>query len=100
MKKKIIMTSILAVLMLVAISFSSAVGRDTDVEKKESPLYRVRIKSAVGEKISGLLLNLRAKFFGQRLALQLPFRLFGNFEYSLLTTHQWTDCSTVGCKGC
>jgi hypothetical protein len=68
MKKKILIISILAVFMLMAISFVSVVGKNTsDAEKKESPLYGIRTKRAIGEKISNILENIKTRFLGERI---------------------------------
>jgi hypothetical protein len=53
--KKILTVSILAMFMLVTISFASAVEHSsiTNVEKKDSPLYKMRIQQAIsGNKFS------------------------------------------------
>ena len=57
MKKKILIVSILAVFTLVAISFATAVSTNTvkSVEKKESPLYRIRIRRAIGERLGNII---------------------------------------------
>jgi len=51
MKRKLIIVSVLAVLMLVAISFSTAVSSDTTTEVKESPLYNVRTSRAISKEL-------------------------------------------------
>ena len=59
MNKKIFLISILAVFMLVTISFASAINSNTtNVEKKESPLYRIRTRLAIGEKIGQIFKNI------------------------------------------
>jgi hypothetical protein len=77
-KKKILIVSILAVFMLMAISFATAVGQNSssDVEEKESPLYGIRTKQAVGEKISNIIENIKTKFLGERVFF-VPYRWFG-----------------------
>ena len=65
MKKKIVTISALAVLMLVAISFATAINT-TNTENKESPLYGLRTSRATGEKISNLIENIKTKFLGDR----------------------------------
>ena len=52
MNKKLLLVSILSALMLITISFSTEVSSDTTEsnEKKESPLYRIRVKQAISEK--------------------------------------------------
>lgn len=69
MKKKIITGSILTVFLMMTISFVSVVGTETSVtEKKESPLYSIRTKSVLGERLGGL----KSKLFGERMFF-LPF---------------------------
>ena len=68
MSKKILIGSIIAVLMLISISFASVVGQNSssNVERKESPLYGIRAKQAIGEKISNIIENIKTKFLGER----------------------------------
>jgi hypothetical protein len=67
MNKKILIISVLAVLMLVSISFVSAAEVNTDAEKKDSPLYGIRTRRAITEKIDDIVDNIRAKFIGERM---------------------------------
>jgi len=71
MNKKIMIGSILAVLMLVAISFSAAAvsNQSNDAEKKKnvSPLFGIRTKDAIGEKTN----DFKAKFLENRVFLRL-----------------------------
>ena len=55
-KRVIVFGSIMTVLLLVAISFASAINTNTvkSVERKDSPLFRIRIRKAIREKISNL----------------------------------------------
>ena len=100
MNKKLCIGCILAVFMLVAVSFSSAVGRDTDVEKKESPLFRIRTRVAIGEKISNIIINIRDKLFEERIIF-LPIKLLKDIDYSRSTTAWPTDCThTCKSSGC
>ena len=62
MNKKILIGSILAVLMLMTITYTSAIAQD-DPEPKESPLYRIRAKRAVSELIPKLI----PKILGERI---------------------------------
>ena len=55
MNKKILVVSIIAVFTLVAISFASAINTTTPVKKKESPLFRIRNRRAIREKIGDLV---------------------------------------------
>jgi hypothetical protein len=67
MNKKILIGIFLAVFLLVSISFVSSAEVNNDVEKKESPLYRLRTKRAITEKISEIVKNIKTKFLGERL---------------------------------
>jgi len=66
MKKKILITGILIVLMLVTISYATALNT-TNTENKESPLYRLRISMAIREKVENIIENIRTKFLGERI---------------------------------
>ena len=84
MNKRILILGILAVLMLVTISFASALNTKTsDVEKKESPLYRIRTRLAVGEKIGQILENIKVKLFGGRIFF-VPFKFLLNNDGLLI----------------
>ena len=74
MNKKILVVSALAVLMLVTISFATAVSSNTNttVEKKESPLFGIRTRLAIGERLESLKETIQAKFVGERIFF-LPF---------------------------
>jgi len=80
MKKKILIGSIFAVFMLVSISFSVAAisSQSTAVEKKKdvSPLFGIRAKKAIGEKLS----SIKAKFLGERVFFR-PFNLIGSMNF-------------------
>ena len=62
MKMKIMVVSLLAVFMLVAISYASAINTNkninTNIKKKESPLYKVRTIRAIGEKLGKIFKEL------------------------------------------
>jgi len=62
MQKKIIIFSILAILMLVSISFATAVNTYSKSDKKESPLFNFRTKKAINQNIK----NIITRFFGKR----------------------------------
>ena len=100
MNKKILLFSILAVFMLLAISFSSAVSSYTTkvVEKKESPLFGIRLKKKIGDKLEDLKAAIKAKFIGERLFF-LPFQCLRNREefsvrdrYAKLTFAYTLEC--------
>ena len=78
MNKKILAVSILAVFMLVAISFATAINT-TPAKKKESPLFKIRTKLAIGERLENLRENIKAKFVGERIFF-LPFQWIKNHD--------------------
>jgi len=78
MNKKLLVVSILAVFMLVAISFASAVSSNTTTdEKRESPLFRIRTRKAIGERLGELKDTIRSRFIGERVFF-LPFQWLRN----------------------
>ena len=68
MNKRILGFSIVVVFMLLAISFSTAVSSNTTkvVEKKESPLFGIRTRRAIKEKIGEVIENIKTRYIGQR----------------------------------
>jgi len=53
--------------MLVAISSSTAVSSNTTSdEQRESPLFRIRARKAIGERLDELKETIKAKFIGER----------------------------------
>jgi hypothetical protein len=64
---KITIITIFVVLMLVMISYASAINTKTNIEKKESPLFQVRVRTAIGEKMIDILNDIKTKFLGERL---------------------------------
>jgi len=78
MNKKLFVVSTLAVFILVAISFASAVSSNTALgEKKESPLFGIRTRKAIGDRLQNLRENIKARFIGERVFF-LPFQLLNN----------------------
>ena len=75
MNKKILVVSILAVFTLVAISFATAVSSNTvkTNDKKESPLYSIRTRRAIGERLGKIIDYIKTRFLGDRLFF-LPFQ--------------------------
>jgi hypothetical protein len=74
MKKMVIIGSILAVFLMMTISLVSVVGSETNTaETKESPLWRLRTRQAVREKIGRLMENIKASFFSGDRAIFVPF---------------------------
>ena len=74
MKKKILIIGISVAFMLVTISYATAL-RTTEVEKKESPLFRLRAQKAIKEKINTILESIKTKFIGERV-FWIHFRIF------------------------
>jgi|GEM_PF-4928086 len=72
MNKKILIFGVLTTLMLVTISFATAI-QTTNTDKKESPLYGIRTRLAIGEKIQNLKETIKTRFIGDRLFF-LPFK--------------------------
>jgi hypothetical protein len=66
MKRKITIVSIITILMLVTISYETALNTK-DVEKKESPLYKIRTKNAIKEKIGEIIKNIKTRFLNRRI---------------------------------
>ena len=66
MKKIILIIGVLAVLILSSLSFVSAINPKKNVENKESPLYKLRIKNTLKTKVTQIIQNIKTKFLGQR----------------------------------
>ena len=81
MNKKLLAFSIIVVFMLLAISFASSVSSNTTktIEKKESPLFGIRTRQAIKEKIGDIIENIKAKYIGERVFF-LPFQWLNNRE--------------------
>ena len=95
MNKKVLILSILVVLMLVTISYAAAVENKSKNEKKESPLYKIRTKNAIGEKIGKIIAFIKIKFLGEKIFLQpinyLIERNGNKYEYD---TEQGAKCQS------
>ena len=110
MKKKLLVVCILAVFLLVVISFTSVVGYNTSKPiKKESPLFGIRGRRAIYEKIGDILENIKTRYIGERLFF-LPFKCFKDkgklYPRNFLKDPQsilcnWTDlCDWTEGEGC
>ena len=72
--KKICIFGIFVFFMLLTISFATAINTNNNSENKESPLYRIRAKNALGSKVSQIIENIKTKFLGERLFyVPIPF---------------------------
>ena len=72
MNKKLLLISFLTVFLLLTITFASAVNTSTPVKNKESPLFGIRTRRAVKEKIGEVVENIKTRFIGERVFF-LPF---------------------------
>ena len=99
--KKILIISILAVLTLVTISYASAMNNNntTQVEKKESPLYKIRTRSVIREKINQILEHIKTKFLGERIFF-IPYKFEDNRYKSFLAWTKIENGCTLAPKGC
>jgi len=95
--KKLLIISILAVFMLVAISFATVVSSNTTTtKKKESPLFGIRTRLAIGERVQNLKENIKARFVGERM-FYLPFQWLRLRDSGLLSREDTYDkASTCG----
>ena len=98
MKKKLIIGSLLAVFMLVAISFVSSAEVNANIEQRESPLYGIRTRRATTEKISNIIENIKTKFLGERMFF-LPFRWISQIDGAPLL-HETAKYETAECPSC
>ena len=72
--KKWVIMGILVVLMLVCVSFTTVIGMNNSVvtTRRSSPLFSIRTRGAIGEKIKNVKENIITRFLGERI-LFLPF---------------------------
>ena len=89
MNKKILVVSILAVLMLLTIAFASTVTSNySKTIRKESPLFGIRTKRIIRDKVS----NLIRRFVGERLFF-LPFQwIIKNIKTGNPTSEGYASC--------
>ena len=95
MKRGIIIGSILAVLMIISISYVTAVNTK-DIENKESPLYGIRTNKALGKKITAIMQIINTKFLNERMFF-IPF--FNTIQGRVGENDQvfWSSCK-FGCS--
>lgn len=94
MNKKIMTMTIAVVIMMLSVSLISVANAETkksNEKKRESPLFKIRSKGAIREKIQ----DIKTNYLGDRIFL-LPFNrlsnLLGRSEDSMLFTKVWTLC--------
>ena len=95
--KKILLFSILVVFMLLAISFASTVTSDNSKPiRKESPLFNIRTRRAIREKVGNTL----RRFIGERIFF-LPFQrireIFKPIFWSKASQDCWSECYEDTC---
>jgi hypothetical protein len=96
MNRKITCIGVLAVFMLVTISFASAVETNqTNIDKKESPLYGIRTRRAISEKIVNIIENIKTKFFGERLFYPVFKGLIFDPENERIVTFSPVPCTIL-----
>ena len=75
MKTKLLIICFAAVFMLVAISYATAIN-NSNARAKESPLFKIRTRISINEKIGNIIEQIKVKFLGERVFF-IPFRLVG-----------------------
>ena len=101
MKSKLLVVSILAVFILLVISVVSVVGYNTSKPiRKESPLFGIRTRRVVKERIDEVIDNIKTKYVGERVFL-LPFqwlRKQGEFSLRQQLVEKSTFCQVTTCS--
>jgi hypothetical protein len=99
MKKSIVIFgAVLAVFLMMTVSFVSVVGSETNtIETKESPLYKIRTKRAISEKVGALLKNIIAKYDISNMLFFLPFT---NRDNSYVPLKTWFKNGVSYCGHC
>jgi len=101
MNKKLWVFSILAIFMLVVISFASTVTSnttDTPRRKGYSPLFLIRVRKAINERTE----DIKSMYLGERVFF-LPFQWIIRYRTTNLPTGEtypscWTHCNPFFCK--
>ena len=66
MKKKVLIGCISAIFMLIAISYAVAANTNiANAERKESPLYSIRVKQTICQRIGEIMEKLEVSFLGE-----------------------------------
>lgn len=96
MKKKVMIGSILAVFLIMITSIGSVMGSETETtETKESPLYKIRTKSAITEKVGILIENIKTRFLSEERIVFVPLieNIFNRDEIGMKTFALTLVCS-------
>jgi len=100
MNKKILILSIFYVFMLLSISIVTAINiKDIDRDEvKISPLYKLRIKSAIAprEKLKNIFNNIKTKYLGENRVFYIPVYIDGDLSFksifkNLAFTNRYTS---------
>ena len=97
LKKRVFILSIFVIFLIVAISFASAINSNSEknLRPKESPLYKIRIRKVIKEKMGEIL----RRFVGERVFF-LPFqwlRKIINTEINPPSSDTWPSCDPEKC---
>lgn len=99
MKKKLLIVSILAVIMLLAIAFASTVTSNiSKTNRRESPLFGIRTRQAIRDKIEDLI----KRFVGESVFF-LPVQWIKNIENKMqkdFISSVEPTCYWTRCEGC
>lgn len=92
MNRKLLLITVLAVFMLMAISYATAVNTKTsEIVTKESPLYNIRTRRAIDEKIGDIIDNIKTRFLGER-AFFIPFYRLSYLDDSEGSREEFAKC--------
>ena len=99
MKKNLIIISFIICIILLTISITSAieVNKNQSIENKESPLYKIRTRQVLGNRLKELIECIKARFLGERMFF-LPFHwILENIKlkdntYNGPTSHGYPTC--------
>ena len=94
MNKKILLVSILSLVMLLTISFASAINTNTiDIERKETPLFKIRFGKAFTNEMRNIIEKIKTRFLGERIFF-IPFYRVYRDETPVIV--EYTEDCTVG----
>ena len=93
--KKIAIISSLAVFVLISVSFVATGITTTETTAKESPLYKIKIRTKLGDKIK----EIKTKFFSDRIFLKFP-RIEYLIENDGLLPSAYEQCFSIAKYTC
>jgi hypothetical protein len=65
------LAALASVLLLITISFTTIVSSNSTTEKKDSPLFEIRTRRAIGKKIGDILDNINFNLLESRIFFQI-----------------------------